>query len=84
MELTLVESSLKGVGTGVFTLGSPCEVEFSLNEAFGLPLFCYWEAPKKIGLTMVSILAAIFSAGARITKKGGGLHTADSRNLIVK
>jgi hypothetical protein len=39
--LNLVESSLKGVGTGVFTLGSPCEVEFSLNEAFGLPLFCY-------------------------------------------
>ena len=36
-----------------------------IPPATGCSLLCYCEAPKRIGLTMVSILAAISSAGTR-------------------
>ena len=37
-----------------------------MDGLFRLPLFCYCETPKRTGLTMVSILAAISSAGIRL------------------
>jgi hypothetical protein len=37
-----------------------------ISPATGCSPLCYCEAPKRIGLTMVSILAAISSAGMRL------------------
>jgi len=42
-----------------------CHTEV-IDGLFRLPPFCYCETPKRTGLTMVSILAAISSTGMRL------------------